>query len=349
MLVNMKSEQSLNLAEKIIDGYTPNVEEYRNVLSVPDDHVFNIMVGADLLRDTYLGRSIHLCAIRNGKSGRCTEDCAFCSQSRISKANPPVYPLLSKCELKQGALDADDTPINRYSIVTSGKRLSRNEVMRVAEAISDLDQNSLDYCASLGTLGQVDFEILKDAGISRYHHNLETSRSHFKKICSTHNYDDRIETIRSAKRAGFSVCAGGIFGIGETDEQVLELVLTLKGLEVDAIPINFLTPIKGAPLAKANNLTPLRCLKIIALFRYALPKKEIIICGGRENNLKNLHPMVFYAGASGIMTGNYLTTKGRSLQDDLEMLGELKFQVRDKISSHYSLNQGAELSKQSGH
>jgi biotin synthase len=325
----MNSKQFMNLAEKIIDGYLPDIEEYRTIVSTPDNRVFHIVAGADLLRDTYLGRSIHLCTICNGKSGRCTEDCAFCSQSRISKANSPIYPLLSKYELKQGALAAYNSTINRYSIVTSGKRLSRNEVMRVADAISDLDQNALDYCVSLGTLDQVDFEILKEAGISRYHHNLETSRSNFKEICSTHNYDDRIETIHSAKSAGLSVCAGGIFGIGEIDEQILELALTLKELDVDAIPINFLTPIKGTPLEKANNLTPLRCLKIIALFRYVLPKKEIIVCGGRENNLRNLHPMVFYAGASGVMTGNYLTTKGRSLQDDLEMLAELKLRVRE--------------------
>jgi biotin synthase len=275
-----------------------------------------------------LGRSIHLCTICNGKSGRCTEDCAFCSQSRVSNVNSPIYPLLPKDELKQGALAAYNTPINRYSIVTSGKRLSRNEVMRIAEAIVELDQDPLDYCVSLGTLDRVDFEILKDAGISRYHHNLETSRSHFKEVCSTHNYDERIETIHSAKRQGLSVCAGGIFGVGETDDQVLELALTLKELDVDAIPINFLTPIRGTPLGKANNLSPLRCLKIIALFRYVLPKKEIIICGGRVNNLRHLHPMIFYAGASGIMTGNYLTTKGRSLQDDLKMLAELKLRVR---------------------
>jgi len=327
--VKMNSKQFVNLAEKIIDGYIPDIEEYRTIMSTPDNHVFHIVAGADLLRDTYLGRSIHLCTICNGKSGRCTEDCAFCSQSRISKVNSPIYPLLPKDELKQGALDAYNTPINRYSIVTSGKRLSRNEVRKVAEAISELDQNPLDYCVSLGTLGHVDFDILKDAGITRYHHNLETSRSHFKEVCSTHNYDERIETIHSAKRQGLSVCAGGIFGVGEKDEQVLELALTLKELDVDAIPINFLTPIKGTPLEKANNLTPLSCLKIIALFRYVLPKKEIIICGGRENNIRHLHPMVFYAGASGVMTGNYLTTKGRSLKDDLEMLEELKLRVRE--------------------
>lgn len=312
-----------------MDGYLPDVHEYRTILSIPDDQVFDMMAGAGLIRDTYPGRSVHLCTICNGKSGRCTEDCAFCSQSRISKANSPIYSLLSKSDLKQGALDACKTAINRYSIVTSGKRLSRNEVMRVAEAISDLEQSSLNYCASLGTLDRGDFEILKDAGIDRYHHNLETSRSHFKAICSTHHYNERIETIRSAKREGLSVCSGGIFGIEETDEQVLELAITLKELDVDAIPINFLTPISGTPLEKANNLTPLRCLKIIALFRYVLPEKEIIICGGREQNLQHLHPMVFNAGASGIMTGNYLTTKGRSLQDDLEMLEVLKLQVRN--------------------
>ena len=331
-MTRISSKKFPGLAEKIIEGHVPDLNEYEAVLSVPNENIFGMMDGADLIRNHFRGRSVHLCTICNGKSGRCTEDCAFCSQSRISKADSPIYPLLSKDELKEGAIHAYDTGVNRYSIVTSGRRLSGDEVGRVAATISDLDQTALNYCVSLGTLDEVDFELLKAAGVSRYHHNLETSRSHFDRICSTHSYDERMETILSAKRAGLSVCAGGIFGIGETDEQVIELALALKGLDVDAVPINFLTPIKGTPLEGADNLSPYRCLKIIALFRYVLPEKEVIVCGGRQNNLGDLHPMVFHAGASGIMTGNYLTTRGRSLRDDLEMLRELDFQV---VESHF--------------
>jgi biotin synthase len=187
----------------------------------------------------------------------------------------------------------------------------------------------LKYCVSLGILDRDDLELLKSAGVSRYHHNLETSRSYFKNICTTHTYDERIRTIKAGRKAGLSICSGGLFGIGESDEQILELALELKELDVDSIPLNFFIPIKGTRCEKTHQLTPFRCIKIIALFRYVLPRKEIIICGGRENNLKHLHDWVFYAGASGIMTGNYLTTKGRTLQNDIEMLEALHFQVRN--------------------
>lgn len=326
----MPQKLFLSLAERIISGKTPDNGEYLSVLSVADEDFLSLLQGADMLRNFYFGKLVHLCTICNGKSGRCTEDCAFCSQSKFAKTDSPIYRLMEKGELQKGAVCAAKTPINRYSIVTSGKGLSRKEVERIAEAISELDKNALGYCVSLGILDRDNFQVLKNAGVTRYHHNLETSRSHFKNICTTHTYHERVQTIKAAKEAGFSVCAGGLFGIGETDEQILELALTLKELDVDSVPINFLTPIKGTRLEKANRLASFRCLKIIALFRYVLPKKELIICGGRENNLRQLHPMIFYAGASGIMTGNYLTTKGQTIQDDLEMLEGLNFNVRNR-------------------
>jgi biotin synthase len=169
-----------------------------------------------------------------------------------------------------------------------------------------------------------------EAGITRYHHNLETCKSYFPQVCTTHTYDERVKTLIAAKKAGLSICAGGIFGIGETDDHIFELALALRELDIDSVPINFLVPVKGTPFSHLNNLTPLRCLKIIAFFRYFLPSKEIIICGGRENNLGELHTMVFFAGASGIMTGNYLTTKGRTLQKDLRMIDQLGFSTREK-------------------
>ncbi len=326
----MHSRKFLKLAEKIHNGYHPEIEEYREIALLKDSEVFCLMAGADLLRYYYSGHNIHLCTICNGKSGGCTENCAFCSQSSISDADIAVYPLLSFKQLKQNVAKVAKTPIHRYSIVTSGRGLSEKNVTKLAESVSGLEFNSLHYCASLGILDKMNLKKLKDAGISRYHHNLETSESFFNKICTTHTYNERITTIKNAKETGLSICAGGIFGIGETDEQVLELALTLKTLEIDSIPINFLTPVKGTPLEKANYLTPLRCLKIIALFRYVMPTREIIVCGGREHNLKSLNSMIFHAGASGIMTGNYLTTKGLSLNDDLNMLKELGFNMRSK-------------------
>jgi biotin synthase len=281
-----------------------------------------------MIRDFHFHREIHLCTICNAKSGRCSEDCAFCSQSSHARTDAPVYPLLAEKDLQEGALAASKSQISRYSWVTSGKRLSKREIVALADAIEGLDGRAMHFCASLGTLDLEDFEILKKAGVTRYHHNLETCEGLFSRICTTHGYGERVETIIKAKQAGLSVCAGGLFGVGETDEQALELALSLRELEVDAVPLNFLSPIKGTRLEGCHGLTPLRCLKIITMFRYVLPDKDILICGGREANLKDLHPLIFYAGASGIMTGNYLTTEGRTLEKDLEMIEQLQLEVR---------------------
>ncbi len=326
--MTMKQIQLIELAERILTGETPPEGTLSHIASLPDERAFDLFPGAGLIRTHFFGSGIQLCTISNAKSGRCSEDCAFCSQSAFASTDSPVYPLLSKRELQAGAQAAQRQPINRFSWVTSGKRLPRQEVEALAEALADLNGNRLGYCASLGTLGADDLAVLKSAGLTRYHHNLETSRSFYGRICTTHSYDERVATIRAAKSLGLSVCAGGIFGLGETDQQVLELAIEIKALDVDAVPINFLTPIQGTRLSSHKALTPLRCLKIISLFRYVLPDKDILICGGREHNLEALHPLVFQAGASGIMTGNYLTTSGRTLEKDLALLRALGLSPR---------------------
>ena len=200
----------------------------------------------------------------------------------------------------------------------------------MAAALKKTKEFGIETCASLGILNDHALKTLRAGEVNRYHHNLETAESHFSNTCTTHSYQDRLDTIRRAKAHGFSICAGGVFGIGENDDQVLELAFALKDLNVDAVPLNFLVPIPGTPLEKESALSPLACLKIVALFRYVMPEKEIIICGGREANLKALHTLVFYAGASGIMTGNYLTATGRSLESDLEMIAQLGLSVRKR-------------------
>lgn len=331
--MNFNSKYFLDLSEKIIDGYKPTIDDYRTIALTPDPFVFSLLAGSNLIRETFHGNLIQLCTICNGKSGYCSEDCRFCAQSTVAKSSITTHALLPKHDLQEGAIKAADTPISRYSIVTSGKRLPRKEVHIVADAISELGQTTLKYCASLGTLEKAEFEVLVEAGITRYHHNLEAAKSHFSTICSSHSFEERLETIQQAKKAGLTVCSGGIFGTGESDEQVLELALTLKQLDVDSIPINFLTPIKGTPFASRNDLTPLKCLKIICLYRYIFPEKEIIVCGGRIQNLRDLHPFVFHAGASGIMTGNYLTTDGQTLEKDLMLLKTLELQPGKKEAS----------------
>lgn len=325
----MRRKEFIAIAEDIIDGKTPDNGRYRELLRTPDRECFEMLCGSDIIRDIYFGKRIHLCTICNGKSGKCSEDCRFCSQSAFSKTNAPVYPLMKRDDLQKGGVYASETPVNRYSIVTTGRGCSHREVREIAEAMAGLDSDRIGKCVSLGVIEKDDFDLLAAAGITRYHHNLETCRSYFPNLCTTHTYDERIRTLINARRAGLSLCAGGIFGVGETDDHIFELALALRDLDVDSVPVNFLVPIEGTPFGRSNHLTPLRCLKIIAFFRYFLPTKEIILCGGREHNLKELHPMVFYAGASGIMTGDYLTTEGRTLQKDLQMLDQLGFSSRE--------------------
>lgn len=326
----MNRRELLLLAEDIISNRQPGDDAYNEILQTPDADILGLLNGADLIRNHYFGKEVHLCTICNGKSGRCSEDCRFCSQSAFYKTDAPVYPVMKKEELVSGGLYAAETPVNRYSIVTTGKGLPSGEVRLVAGAMSEINGSKIGKCASLGILDEEALMALKDAGVNRYHHNLEASRGYFSEVCTTHTYEERVRTILAAKKLGMEVCAGGIFGIGESDGHILELALDLKRLDVDSVPINFLIPIKGTPFESMHNLTPMRCLKIIALFRYVLPDKEIIICGGREKNLGVLHPIVFYAGASGLMTGNYLTREGRTLDKDLDMIHGLGFRPRKK-------------------
>ncbi len=318
----------LQMADAILAGGQPPRESYLRLALLPDEEVVHLLSGADRLRHSFCGRRIHLCTIVNAKSGQCSEDCAFCAQSRFSRNPAPVYPLKAASFIREQALKAQYSPMHRFSVVTSGKGLAAPEIETIVEGLASLPTARLAFCVSLGVVDGDTLARLKDAGVSRYHHNLETSRSFFPSICTTHSWQERAGTVREARKTGLSVCSGGIFGLGESDEQRLELALELKDLAVDAVPLNFLTPIPGTPLAGADFLTPWTCLKIIALFRFVLPDKEILVCGGREKNLGSLHPLVFNAGASGIMTGHYLTTEGRQLKDDLKMLDELGFAPR---------------------
>ena len=231
-------------------------------------------------------------------------------------------------EMKEAFTTLEKTMLLKLVYPVTSTKLPFSPDLKKKPRLHIFDTGLVNY--SLGILDERDMETLKEAGVTRYHHNLETSKSYFRQMCTTHTYEERVDTIIAAKKAGLSVCAGAIFGIGETEEQILEAALALRDLDVDSVPINFLVPFEGTKTAESKDLTPLKCLKIISLFRYVLPDKEIIICGGREKNLQELHPLVFYAGANGIMTGDYLTTTGRSLKSDLEMLEKLCLRPRKK-------------------
>lgn len=302
----------------------------QDLLGIEDNHIPLLFNGACRIRDHYNGHGIKLCAIVNAKSGRCPEDCAFCAQSAHHKTEIEAYPLIEPQQILRKAREAEAMGARRFSIVTSGKALTEKELEQVATAVRLLkDKTGLYLCASVGMIAQYTALQLKEAGLSRYHHNLETAPSFFPHICTTHRYEEDLDTLRNAKEAGLEVCSGGIFGLGESAQQRLELAFTLRKMEVDSAALNFLNPIPGTPLEGTSALTPLEILKSVALFRFILPDKDIRICGGREFGLRDLHPLIFWAGANGIMIGNYLTTRGRDYQADLQMIQDLKLEVAD--------------------
>ncbi len=299
-------------------------EEILDVLNCRVEEFYSYLHKATSLRFQYFGRKVETCAILNAKSGKCPSDCKFCAQSAKFDVPVKIYPLLPERELSKKALEAFDRGINRFSFVTSGISLGAEEVRivgRVVEAIKKQKADAL-LCASLGQLKKDELKFLKDCGLDRYHHNLETSREFYPHITTVQKWEDRLRTIESAKEVGLSICSGGIFGLGESDEDVVSLIKTFKELSVDSIPVNFLHPIKGTPLESANFLTPLRCLRILVAIRLSIPEAEIRVCGGREYNLRELQPFILLP-ANALMVGNYLTTKGRSLKEDIQMIEDL--------------------------
>ncbi|HRZ86808.1 MAG TPA: biotin synthase BioB [bacterium] len=287
-----------------------------------------LLCGANKLRKIGFGNRVSLCSIINAKSGRCSEDCAYCAQSAHHRTETAEYPFVEGGRIADAFREAARNGSKGFGIVTSGGTLSRADIEKLCETVGSLRQERYPYlCASLGMVSAEEARALKGAGVRRFHHNLETSRSFFPRICTTHSYEQRVETVRTVKAAGLEVCSGCLFGLGESWDDRIELAMTLRELDVDSVPLNFLTPIPGTPLAGAAPLPPRDILRIIALYRMILPRKDIRICGGRERNLRDLHSWIFFAGASGMMIGNYLTTAGRSVEDDRRMIEDLGLQI----------------------
>jgi biotin synthase len=308
------------LREKVIGSGSLSREEALSLAEIPRSQIFSLIASANTIRDHFRGKTAGLCSIVSAKSGACSEDCSFCAQSSKSRAVIDVYPLLQKEKIIERALEAKKSGVKRFSVVTSGRAISGKDLSLVADIVSDVKKVGLLPCASLGLLEKEELLFLKTAGLDRYHHNLETSEEFFPRICTTHNYSDKTKTIRAAKAAGLSVCSGGIFGMGETWLNRIDMAFALRELGVESVPINFLVPIKGTALEKRALLHPFDALKIISLYRYVLPEKEVRICGGRLQVLGEFHSLVFAAGADGMITGNYLTTMGRIPGDDLKLI-----------------------------
>lgn len=318
------------LTDRIISGGFITREEADSIVSLhTHEEMVMLICHATMLRSCFKGAGIELCSIVNAKSGRCTEDCIFCAQSARYPTEIKTYPLLGTAEVLEKAREAERAGAVRFAIVTSGRGiLSNRELGSVCALIKGIRAGTnLIPCASLGLISDEQIRSLRDAGLERYHHNLETAAGRFPRICTTHSYQDRVRTIRTARKAGMEVCAGGIFGIGETPQQRIELAFALRELDVDSVPLNFLHPVRGTPAEHYPPVPPVEMLKTIALFRFVLPAKDIRVCGGREAGLRTLQPLMYLAGASGTMAGNYLTTSGRNPEIDRQEIEDLALAV----------------------
>jgi biotin synthase len=273
--------------------------------------VFDLFGLANSARLRHRGNKVDLCSIVNAKSGACPEDCSFCAQSSVSRAGTKTYPLAGSDRILEAAESAKKNGVKRFCIVTSGRKSSNKEIDRICGFIYAIRQTGLLPCATLGMLGEPELKDLKDAGLNRYHHNLETSENFFSEICTTHTYREKIKTIETAKSLGLSICSGGIFGLGETWEDRIDMAFALRDINTDSVPINFLAPIAGTPMGQREQLQPIEALKIIAIYRLILPDREIRVCGGRPGTLRELNSLIFPAGADGLLIGNYLTTPNR--------------------------------------
>lgn len=284
---------------------------------------------ADQLRKHFCGDRFDLCTIVNGKCGKCSEDCKYCAQSaHYHTGLEESYPLLSTEELVKGAAENKRQGVLRYSIVTSGRKLSGREVDQVCESIRAIrEQVGIEVCVSFGLLGEEAFRKLKEAGASRVHCNLESSRRYFPQVCTTHTYDEKIETMKAARQAGLSVCSGGIIGLGETMEDRIDMVLTARELGVTSVPVNLLNPIPGTPYEHNPILAEDELRRVVAIFRFLIPDGNIRLAGGR-GLLEDKGARCFCSGANAAISGDMLTTAGITVERDLEMLHNLGYQVR---------------------
>jgi biotin synthase len=289
----------------------------------------DLLYWANKIRQKFFGNRIKVCSIVPGRVGGCDQDCAFCAQSARYKTHVEKTKILSDEEILEAAAAAKENDVPHLGIVYSGKVVSDAELARVEGLVKRIKQEyGISVCAGLGILPADKMKRLAAAGVARYNHNLETSRSHYGKIVSTHCYDDRIKTVEAAKQAGLGLCTGGIFGIGETDSDRIDMALELRRLNVDMVPMNFLHPIAGTPLGDMKPLEPKEILRLVGLYRFILPQTHLKVAGGRLVNLRDLQSWGFYAGATSIMSGNFLTTAGRAVKEDMQMLKDLGLEAQ---------------------
>jgi len=315
------------LAARVLAGHALTEGEALSILASPDDELLDLVAAAYRLRRRWFGNTVQLYFLMNAKSGLCPEDCGYCSQSKVSEAEIPRYNLLNREKLLDGARIAAERGSKTYCIVISARGPNEREMAAITSIVPEIKRKfDLNICTCLGLLSPEQAQQLKECGVDKVNHNLNTSEEFYGQICSTHAYADRLNTLRAVRDAGMELCSGGIVGMGERREDVVRMAFELRSLGVESIPVNFLIPIDGTPLAGPRDLDPRYCLKVLAMFRFVNPSRELRIAGGRELHLGSLQPLGLYV-ANSIFVGDYLTTKGQAPDADYRMIEDLGFQV----------------------
>jgi biotin synthase len=315
------------LAERVLGGYEITEAEALSIVRAPDERLLDILSAAYKIRLQYFGKTVQLYYLMNAKSGLCPEDCSYCSQSKISEAEIPKYNFLSRDKILEGARLAYERNAKTYCMVISARGPSEREIAAVETLVPEIKEKyDLKICACLGLLDQEQADRLKACGVDRVNHNVNTSPEHYQEICSTHTYQDRIDTLKAVRNAGIELCSGGIIGMGERDIDVVRMALQLREIGVESIPLNFLIPIEGTPLSGNQDLNPRYCLKTLAMFRFVNPERELRIAGGREIHLGSMQCLGLYP-ANSVFVGDYLTTEGQAAEADYKMIEEMGFVV----------------------
>jgi biotin synthase len=316
-----------DLADRVIAGGGPTRDEARAMLALPDDDLLPLLDAAYRVRRAFHGKRVRIHVLHNAKSGACPEDCKFCAQSGSYDTPAEIYPMQTVDQIVDGARRAKRARAWKYCIVTATRGPSRKDLDTICEAVRRIKaEMDITVCTSLGVLTDEKAQRLKEAGVDRFNHNLETSERLYPEVVTTHTYADRVRTVRIAKRAGMEACCGGIVGMGETADDVVDMAFALRELEVESTPVNFLDPRPGTPFAALPRVTPQYCLKVLAMFRFVLPRTDLRVAGGREVNLRWLQPMALYA-VNSMFTSGYLTTPGATPSADHQMIEDMGFEI----------------------
>jgi biotin synthase len=320
----------VSLSRRVVEGGDLTRDEARALFALEGEAVYDLFYAAHKVRRHFHGDGVTFCSILPTKFGNCSEDCKFCAQSGHYDTGIQPHPMMDAAEVAKACADARDRGASAFGIVNSGRGPTKREWPKIMDAVRAMkDVDGVCHCATLGRLDEEQARDLKAAGVRRINHNLETSKEFYPQIVTTHDWQERVDTVRLAQRVGLETCCGCIFGMGETIEDRVSLAFSLKELNPNVVPLNFLFPIPGTPLADAPRLRPMEILKIIAVMRLILPKQDLKVAGGREKNLRDLQSWIFYVGATSGLIGNYLATAGRPNEEDLQMIADLELTWHD--------------------